>query len=300
VKSSIDAGLHRIHVSVPTSTHHLSKKLGKEQSWVFSQMDSVISYAKDNGLEISLGAEDASRTGPEFLKKVFHHAETLGVSRVRYADTLGILTPYDTLQIIHDLTEELSVPLDFHAHNDFGMATANAMCAWKGGAQVISCSLLGLGERAGNTTLEEFVGCMHFLNKRYTDFDFLALRNLCEIIASIVNRPIPAQKPLFGKEIFRHESGIHVDGLLKNGITYEYFAPEKVGGKRDFVLGKHSGRSAVKFIAQQRHRTLSDMQAQQFLSDLRDRMSHQKGVVADELLNSYLDTLNFELQNEHW
>jgi homocitrate synthase NifV len=241
-------------------------------------MDEVLTEALRQGLVVSLGAEDASRTELSFLKTVFRHAQDLGATRVRYADTLGLLTPERTARVIGDLAGALSIPVDFHGHNDFGMATANAHAAWKAGGQVISCSLLGLGERAGNTSLEEFVGALHFLEGQFSDFDFLRMKKVSTALSFLTGRPIDAHRPLLGSEIFCHESGIHVDGLLKDERTYEVFPPEKVGGKRVLAVGKHSGRSALRHVATQSGRQLSNEQAGAFLTDLRSRMAHEKGI----------------------
>jgi homocitrate synthase NifV len=288
VRSSLEAGVRSIHVSVPTSPQQLSRKIGREPSWIFRRMEEVVGFAVSEGLSVSLGAEDASRTETNFLKSIFLHAVQLGVTRVRYADTLGILTPEKTSRTIRALTHSLGIPLDFHAHNDFGLATANALSAWKAGASVISCSLLGLGERAGNTALEEFVGNAHFLEGRFPDFDFPRLRKLCETVSIFCGRPIASQKPLFGSEVFNHESGIHVDGLIKDRLNYELFPPERVGGKSSIIVGKHSGRSALKYLASLQHHTLTDPEAQGFLNALRTRMASQKGVNADGLFEAFL------------
>lgn len=292
VMASLECGVHHVHVSVPTSPVLLSKKLRKDSSWIKHQMDEVIGFAIREGLIVSLGAEDASRTDPEFLSTIFKHAEDLGVVRVRYADTLGILTPEKTDLIIRGLTNGLKIPLDFHAHNDFGLATANSLAAWKAGAQMISCSVLGLGERVGNASLEEFVGAVHFLEGGFPDFDFLRLRALCTSLSEITRRPIPEHAPLFGNQIFRHESGIHVDGLIKDSETYELFAPEKVGGKRELVIGKHSGRAAIKYIGKQRGILLSNSQSQEFLNQMRTQMADTKNINAETLFSQYLLNLS--------
>jgi len=288
VEASLECGARQIHVSVPTSTVLLSKDLHKETSWIQGQMDIVVGFALREGLTVSLGAEDASRTDPDFLAIVFKHAEDLGVTRVRYADTLGILTPEKTKKVISFLTNGLVIPLDFHAHNDFGLATANSLAAWHAGARMISCSVMGLGERVGNTSLEEFIGTVHFLENGFPDFNFLRLKALCSLLSMMTGRAIPPHKPLFGKDIFKHESGIHVDGLLKDGATYELFPPETVGGKRELIVGKHSGRAAIKYLAGRQGVPLNDTQSQAFLNKMRAEMAIKKEVNAEALFSAYL------------
>ena len=288
IRSSLESGVSCVHVSVPTSFQQLTRKLNKDTDWVFRQMDSVIGFAVREGLTVSLGAEDASRSDLGFVIRVFRHAEELGVTRVRYADTLGLLTPGKALRAIEAITGKLRVPLDFHAHNDFGLALANSLMAWEGGAQVISCSLLGMGERAGNTALEEFAGAAHFLWGHFPDFDFVRLRGLCSTLAEISSRPMPAHKPLFGSDIFKHESGIHVDGLIKDSENYEFFPPEATGGKRELVVGKHSGSASLKHLVGLRGKELSDSSAQEFLMRLRERMAGERDVNAEKLFESFL------------
>jgi len=267
---------------------HIKHKLNKSRAWVIEQIKRVISHAVARGATVSFGAEDASRTDAEFLLEVFSTAIEAGASRVRYADTLGILTPDRATAIIADLAGQLDVPIDFHAHNDFGMATANAVAAWKAGAQMISCTLLGLGERAGNTSLEEFVGALHFIEGQYATFNFIQLKQLCEEVGRISNRRISPQQPIIGSRIFHHESGIHVDGLLKASETYEFFPPERVGGQRTLVLGKHSGRAALRYLAGLRSLQLDDKQINAFLTEIRLRMAEERGLDIDHIFGEFI------------
>jgi homocitrate synthase NifV len=273
----------------------IENKLGKKRDWIIPQMEKVFHFARKEGATISFGAEDASRTDPAFLLNIFKTAEQLGTQRVRFADTLGIMSPSNVSTLITYLSSELTVPIDFHGHNDFGMATANALCAWENGADIISCSALGLGERAGNTSLEEFVGIMKYLKGNYPDFDFIRLKKLCEQIASWLENPIPACKPLIGERIYSHESGIHVDGILKKASTYEFFPPELIGESRKLVLGKHSGKKAVHYFAQQSGFDMTDAQIDEFLSDMRKKMAHKRGVNSNGLFQNYLNKNNLKI-----
>jgi homocitrate synthase NifV len=288
IVASIESGVRSVHVSLCTSPQMLTYKIHKTPSWVFKQMEKVIGFGVKEGLTISFGAEDSSRTDLNFLTSVFLHAQNLGVKRIRFADTLGILTPEKTACLIGVLSKKLDIPIDFHGHNDFGLANANALCAWKAGAKVISCSLLGLGERAGNTPLEEFVGSAYFIEGFFRDFDLIGLRRLCRIVSRNTKRPIDSHKPIFGKNVYMHESGIHVDGLIKAPATYEFFPPEMVGGKRRIVVGKHSGRSAIKYIASLRHKRITDRQAVKFISQLHAQMARKKGINAENSFKTFI------------
>lgn len=288
ISASLRSGISSVHIAVPTSDQQLRHKLGKDKDWLFKKLEEVLGFAIKEGLEVSVGAEDASRTEVEFLGSFFKRAEELGATRVRFADTLGVLSPDRSYETVKAITQNLKIPLDFHAHNDFGLAVANSLMAWEAGASVVSCSLLGLGERAGNTALEEFVGSLHFLKGQFSDFPFLSLRKLCEKVACISERPLAANKPLFGDAVFKHESGIHVDGLLKDHENYELFPPELVGGRRQIVLGKHSGRNALRYLALLHGRVIEDSEAGDFIDMLREQMVFDRNVNAEELFENFL------------
>lgn len=284
--------LRHIHVSIPTSPELLQLKLGKTVDWAFHQTETVIRYAIDHGLQVSFGAEDASRTPIDQLAKIMLHAQSLGACRVRYADTLGIMTPDKTWATIQALRPRLSVPIDFHAHNDFGMANANAYMAWKAGCSVISCSLLGLGERAGNTALEEFVGTLYHIDGLFSTLDFQKLHQVCQYAAHASHRTIPVNKPLVGAQIHHHESGIHVDGLLKNSLTYEVVSPTLWGHKRELILGKHSGKASIRHFAKSYGTHITDVEIQEFLNEMHALMSVQKNVDANQLFLHFLASQN--------
>jgi homocitrate synthase NifV len=284
----LDAGVTHIHVSVPTSKLMREQKMNKTREWIVPQMEKVFTFALDHGAKLSFGAEDASRTDLPFLEEVFRAARNLGAQRVRFADTLGIMTPSSVTRTISRLKEDIAIPIDFHGHNDFGLATANALSAWENGAQIISCSILGLGERAGNTSLEEIAGILQYLRKDIHGFNFVTLKKLCNTIASWINSPIPERKPIIGDKIFNHESGIHVDGLLKEASTYELLPLELLGGKRELVLGKYSGSRAIRYFADHLGYELTDELIDVFLTDLRQRMACTRGINSSKLFNQFL------------
>jgi len=288
VIASLQAEVTAIHLSAPTSDIMIEKKMDKKRSWIIPQMEKVFSFAIKEGATLSFGAEDASRTDPVFLKQMFVAAEQLGAQRVRFADTLGIMTPAQVAERITYLSDGLHIPVDFHGHNDFGLATANALSAWESGAAVLSCSVLGLGERAGNTSLEEFAGVIHCLKGGIPDFDFVVLKELCLSVSSWTGISIPERKPIFGEKIFTHESGIHVDGILKEPSTYELFSPEVMGGQRAFIPGKHSGRKSIRHLADDKGYDLSNDQIDEFLKDIRQRMAQTRGIDAIKLFENYL------------
>jgi homocitrate synthase NifV len=245
IEASLACGARNVHISAPASEVHIEKKLDKSKNWLLRRLRKIITYAHQQGLTVSVGAEDASRADFDFLVELFKVAENAGVKRVRYADTVGALSPLEAQEKIAKLRTYLDLEIDFHGHNDFGMATANAVSAYKAGAKYISCTVNGLGERAGNTALEEVVMALMHLEQSRNNVKVNKLQKLSEVVAQAADRKIPEDKPIVGSNIFSHESGIHVDGLVKDTETYEAFAPEILGREREFVLGKFSGIKAV-------------------------------------------------------
>jgi homocitrate synthase NifV len=172
-------------------------------------------------------------------------AEEAGARRFRYADTLGVLDPFRTYDIFRRLCAETDLELEFHGHDDLGLATANTVAAVQGGATHVSVCVMGLGERAGNAALEQVVAALARVAGRKTSVDFSHLPLLAQLVAVASGAPVPDRKPIVGASVFTHESGIHVSGLARDPKTYEELEPEAFGRTRRIVLGKHSGMGSV-------------------------------------------------------
>ena len=239
-------GSGRVHLSVPVSDRQIRAKFGTGRLDVLARIADVVPYALDKGMRVSVGGEDASRADGDFLARVVVAIEEAGGHRFRYADTLGVLDPFGTCDIFAKLARETDIELEFHGHDDLGLATANTLAAVRGGASHASVCVLGLGERAGNAPLEEVVTALGETLGRRTGVDLAALGDLADRVALAACRPIPDNKPIVGASVFAHESGIHVSGLLRDAGTYEALDPERFGRHRKIVLGKHSGRSSVR------------------------------------------------------
>ena len=239
-------GSGRVHLSVPVSDRQIHAKFGSGRLDVLARIADVVPYALDRGMRVSVGGEDASRADPDFLRRVVVAIEEAGGHRFRYADTLGVLDPFATCEAFGALARETDIELEFHGHDDLGLATANTLAAVRGGATHASVCVLGLGERAGNAPLEEVVTALGETQRRRTGVDLARLSGLAEMVAAAACRPIPDNKPIVGACVFSHESGIHVSGLLRDAATYEALDPRRFGRARRIVLGKHSGRSAVR------------------------------------------------------
>lgn len=257
VEKSISAGAKAIEISLPVSDNHINKKLNKDRNWIIEKLKVVLSYAKESGLYVSVGGEDASRADPKFLIEYFKTAEKYGADRIRFCDTVGILDPFSTFDKIKNLKKRIKLPIEFHGHNDFGMATANAYAAVKAGATYLNTTILGLGERAGNTPLEEIALYLIFSRDKEISINTEVIKETAELVSNISGFCITKNKPLIGENVFTHESGMHVDGILKDPSLYEPFNPELINRKRKITMGPTSGRANMLFFMMQNGKKIS-------------------------------------------
>ena len=245
LQHSLDCGVTAVAISMSASDIHIEYKLQKSRQWVLDQISSCVDFAKSKSLYVSVNAEDASRADLEFLLRFAAAAREAGADRLRFCDTLGILDPFDTFNVISFLVKRTGIDVEMHMHDDFGMATANTLAGVKAGATHVNTTVNGLGERAGNAALEEVVMALKHIGKVDLGLHTERFRELSEYVASASARTIPAWKSIVGTNVFAHESGIHADGVIKNPLNYEAFAPEDVGLERQIVVGKHSGSRTI-------------------------------------------------------
>jgi homocitrate synthase NifV len=245
VRDAAECGVAGVVISISTSASHLERKFQADQGWALEQITQAAEEAKKLGLKFTISAEDASRTDLAFLVKFYQKAKELGADMVRYCDSLGIEDPYTTYRRIKILLDEIDLPLEMHMHNDLGMATANALAGVRAGAKGVIGSIGGLGERTGNSAIEEIVMALKHLYDVDLGIDTSRFREVAEYVAQASQRAIPIWKAIIGTNVFAHESGIHADGILKNPDSYEAFSPSEVGLERQIVIGKHSGSKAL-------------------------------------------------------
>ncbi|MCJ2181931.1 homocitrate synthase [Novosphingobium sp. 1949] len=288
VDAAARTGVSRVHLSVPVSDRQIRAKFGTGRADVLARIEEVVGYALDRGLRVSIGGEDASRADPDFLKRVVVAIEEAGGHRFRYADTLGVLDPFGTYEVFRELARETDIELEFHGHDDLGLATANTLAAVRGGASHVSVCVLGLGERAGNAPLEEVVTALGETLGRTTRIDFLQLAALAETVARAAGRPIPENKPIVGSMVFTHESGIHVSGLLRDAQTYEALDPARFGRERRIMLGRHSGRAAITSSLRSIGLEADQQRLEKILADVRAKaLVTKKGVELADLALIY-------------
>lgn len=245
LEAALECGVDLVNLSIPVSDIHLRHKLGRLREWVLATVDRFVRRALDCGLSICVGAEDASRADLDFLLRVAEAAQRAGARRLRFADTLGVLEPVSTFERIGRLVRAVDLEIEMHAHNDFGLATANTLMAVLAGASHVNTTVNGLGERAGNAALEETVMALHQLYGFTTGIEVGRFPAISELVARASGRPVAPNKSIVGEAVFTHESGIHVDGLLKNVLNYQGVDPRDLGREHRLVLGKHSGSRAV-------------------------------------------------------
>ncbi|MBS5925818.1 MAG: homocitrate synthase [Clostridium sp.] len=245
IQESIDCGVDAVAISISVSDIHIKNKLKTSREWVLENMVKSVEYAKKNGLYVSVNGEDASRADREFLIKFMKAAKEVGADRFRYCDTVGVMGPFQIEEEIKCLHDNTKLDIEMHTHNDFGMATANAIAGLRGGANYVGVTVNGLGERAGNAALEEVVMALKFVYDCDVDMDTTMFREISEYVSKASGRELPIWKAIVGTNMFAHESGIHADGAIKNPKNYEAFDPSVVGLERQIVIGKHSGKAAI-------------------------------------------------------
>ena len=246
IDAALDCDVDGIITFVGTSDIHLDHKMHITRQDAINLSETAVEYAKDHGLFVAFSAEDATRTDIEFLKRIYSKAQECGADRVHIADTTGAITPQGIDYLVKELIKDIDIDIAVHLHNDFGLAVINSIVGVLAGAKAVSTTVNGIGERAGNASLEELIMAMKILYGKDYGFKTKYIKELSDLVSKASGLPIPYNKPVVGNNVFRHESGIHVDAVIEEPLCYEPYLPELVGQKRQLVLGKHSGCRAVR------------------------------------------------------
>ena len=249
IDQAIKADVDMVHVFIPTSKIQVEHTIKKTPDEIVQLSVEAVEYVKSHGVECMFSAMDATRTEMDFLKRVYKAVEEAGVDIINVPDTVGIATPFKFYDMIKELRDHLSVPIDVHCHNDFGLATANTYSAVLAGADEVQVTVNGLGERAGNAPLEEVVALLYAEGFK-TNIRMEYLVETSRLVERLTGVKMPPNKPIVGENAFSHESGIHAHGVLKDARTFEpgIITPEMVGHRRRIVVGKHAGRHQIKKI----------------------------------------------------
>ncbi|WP_459479817.1 homocitrate synthase [Clostridium saccharoperbutylacetonicum] len=292
IEQSIDCGVDAVAISISVSDIHIEHKLKTSREWVLESMVKSVEFAKKNGLYVSVNGEDASRADKDFLVEYINAAKQAGADRFRYCDTVGIKEPFGIRDDIQYLYDKTGFDIEMHTHDDFGMATANAVAGIKGGASHVGVTVNGLGERAGNAALEEVImSLMLVYGYSGEGIDTKMFREVSEYVSRASGRELPIWKAIVGTNMFAHESGIHADGAIKDPKNYEAFDPSIVGLERQIVIGKHSGRASIINKFREYNRELTDDEATGILELVRSTAVRLKRTLFDkevvQLYNAY-------------
>ena len=276
IDAAVSCGIVTAHLTIPVSDLHLKSKLGRDRGWARRRIRDCVFDAADRGLRFSVGLEDASRADDNFVIELAGELREWGATRIRWADTVGLLDPVSAYTRLGRLVQAVPGEWEIHAHDDFGLATANTLAAVQAGFTWVSTTVLGLGERAGNAPLEEVAMALRHLLKVPVDLDTTSFRRLARMVARSACRPLPVGKAVVGESVFAHESGIHVHGVLRHPSTYEPFDPAEVGGQRRLAFGKHSGRASVRYALAQYGITADDSEIEPLLERVRTTATQTK------------------------
>jgi isopropylmalate/homocitrate/citramalate synthase len=276
----LDCDIDMVLLFIASSELHLKYKLRMTQEEALQKTGEMVQYAKDHGLKTSFSTEDTTRTELGFLKKIYNVAEDHGADRLGLTDTVGCITPEGMRYLVCQLLDDSSTPFSIHLHNDFGLVMANALAGVNCGASAVTTTVNGIGERAGNLPLEEFVVAMKVLYNYDLGIDYTRLKELSDLVSKLSKIKIPKNKPLVGRHAFSHESGIHVAATLSCPQTYEAIPPKFVGGKRNLVLGKHSGKTVVRDRLEEKGIAASEDQICDILREIKI-IGEEKGRVSN-------------------
>ena len=288
IDAAVDSGLKYIHTFIATSDIHLQYKLNLSKEQALEKAIESVEYGKSRGLQVEFSAEDATRSDRTFIKKVFSEVTQAGADRIDIPDTVGYSTPQYISEIVKDTRQVTKLPISIHCHNDFGLAVANTISGLQAGASCAHVTINGIGERAGNASLEELVmalQCLQFDNKWETGINTKLIYETSRYISNLVGVPIQPNKAIVGENAFGHESGIHTHGVLSNPLTYEPISPELVGRHRWFQVGKHAGIHGINAMLKEYGIEPDKHQTQQILEKVKALGDQGEQVTDVELLS---------------
>jgi 2-isopropylmalate synthase len=281
----IDCDLSYVHTFIATSDIHMQYKLKMAPEEVIQKAVNAVEYAKSHGLQVEFSAEDATRSDLTFLTKVFRAVGEAGADRIDIPDTVGYATPEFISNLVGIIKEQISVPISLHCHNDFGLAVANSIAGINAGATCAHVTVNGLGERAGNASLEEFVMALQCLYKKQHNINTKLLYETSKSVSNIMGIAVQANKAIIGENAFGHESGIHTHGILNNPLTYEPIDPEMVGRKRWLQAGKHAGAHGIRAMLEDFGIECTDEQLHKIVEKQKNLADKGKSISTAELLS---------------
>ena len=285
VVQSLDLGFRAIHIGLPASDVHLKHSVGRDRGWLVEQASTLIGVAKDRGAFVSISAEDVGRTDPSFLIDYAGAVKEAGADRLRLSDTIGILSPSRYAAVVASIAKAVPIDLQCHAHNDYGLATANTLAGLEAGARYFHATVNAIGERSGMADIAQVALCLRDFHGVDLGLDLTQLKALSDLLARATGHAPPPWHPVVGDNVFAHESGIHVKGVVRNANTFEPFDPAEVGGTRKIVIGKHSGTEAIRYVLREQGIEADAGELRQCLGAVREfAMEEERALSAGELV----------------
>jgi len=296
IEADIDAALKcdlkYVHTFIATSDIHMQYKLKMTPQQVMDKAVKAVEYAKKHGMQVEFSAEDATRSDRQFLLKVFKAVTEAGADRVDIPDTVGYRTPDYIAQIVKDVMSATDLPISMHCHNDFGLAVANTIAGVNAGAACAHVTINGLGERAGNAALEEFVMALEILYNKKHNIKTKLIYETSKFVSNTMGIIVQPNKAIIGENAFGHESGIHTHGIINNPLTYEPIAPELVGRKRWMQAGKHAGAHGIRAMLEDFGIKPTDEQLHQIVEKQKNIADKGRAITTSELLSIAGEIMN--------
>jgi D-citramalate synthase len=275
-----------VFLVIPSSEIHIKHKLGKKHEDILKLAEECVQYAKDHGLKVEFGAEDATRSEEQFLKKLIAVGVDAGADIVTPCDTVGVLTPEKAYAFYSDLVKSFQgVAFGVHCHDDFGMAVANSIAALRGGAEEVHTTVNGIGERAGNAALEEVAVALELIYGVKVPLKTNLFYETSLLVSRLTGVPVQPNKAIVGENAFAHESGIHTHAVLNNPMTYEPIPPTLVGRTRRLVVGKHAGSKGIRAVLNEMGMFPNEEQLKEIFAKVKMLGDRGKKVTDSDLLS---------------
>src|SRR6476646_3248170 len=292
IDSAIDCGVDYVHTFIATSDIHMQFKLKMSRQQVLEKALWAVEYAKSHGLKVEFSAEDATRSDRKFLIDVFTGVVEAGEDRIDIPDTVGYATPEYITSLVEEIRSKMNTPISVHCHNDFGLAVANSIAAIRAGGSCAHVTINGLGERAGNASLEEFVMALQCLYSRKHNIKVNLLYEISKFVSNSMGVIVQPNKAIIGENAFGHESGIHTHGIINNPLTYEPINPEMVGRKRWLQAGKHAGAHGISYMLEEFGIRPTKEQLHQIVERQKNTADMGKSITTAELLSIAGDVMH--------
>lgn len=291
IDACIDCDVDIIHTFASTSDLHLKYQINKTREEVKEIVVKAVEYIKEHGFQCLFSPMDATRTDLDYLIDVCRAVESAGANMINVPDTVGVMTPPSMSYLISEIKKRIRIPLDVHCHNDFGLAVPNSLAAVEAGAAEVQVTINGLGERAGNADLEQTVMSLEALYGINTGINTKYLKETSELVERFSQITLPPNFPIVGKNAFTHESGIHAHAVINKCTTFEPIKPESVGQKSRLVIGKHTGKHAVKAALESSGYKVNEEQLGEIVNRIKKLFEKHKRISDEDFIAIADDTI---------